>query len=328
MVLLRHARVPETRGGFLGVDVFFVLSGYLITSILLEELRVTGEISLRDFYWRRLKRLYPPMLLVLIAYIAFGPLLWPKLGSPLEHSLVAATYMVDYAYLLEVKVGKLRYLWSLGVEEKFYLLWPLALPFVIKRKRPLLWMSGFVVVCTAWRFLGQANGFTFNRLYFCFDTHASGLMVGCTLAWLLARFPVQVPRWVGGAALLFTMVVTHVFNWGTGESILWGMLATEITTVLLILSAQSADGWLASRPLVSIGKYSYGLYLWHMPIMMWLRDRYDWPVTLFLGGGLGLLASIGSYHTVEAYIRRRKKPHAWTDKGSPHSSASSMERDS
>ncbi len=308
MVLVRHANVPDLRGGFLGVDVFFVLSGYLITSILLEELRVKGKISLGDFYLRRLKRLYPPMLALLVAYVACVPWLWPKLEAPIRHALAAAVYMIDYAYVLDLKVGKLRYLWSLGVEEKFYLLWPLALPLIMKRGRPFLWMMGLVALCTSWRFLGQINGFSFNRLYFCFDTHASGLMMGCTMAWLLARFPARVPPWVGLAALFLIVAVAHAFPWGSGESILWGMLASEIATILLILSAQSADGWLAWKPLVLIGKYSYGLYLWHMPIMLWLRERYEWPTTLLVGCSFGLLASMLSYHTVEAYFRNRKKP--------------------
>jgi peptidoglycan/LPS O-acetylase OafA/YrhL len=308
LVLARHARVPELSGGFLGVDVFFVLSGYLITSILLTEIRGTGTISLGSFYLRRLQRLYPPMLAVLLAYVVVGPYLWPGLETPLLHAGVAAIYMSDYAHILSVGVGKIGYLWSLAVEEKFYLLWPLGLLFIVKQKRPIKWMLGLVFVSTAWRFLEWSNGHSWARLYFSFDTHASGLMIGSALAIILARHQVRSNWVVGVAAFAVILAAANTFRWKTNSSILYGTLVAELATVALILSAQSARGWLASAPLVFVGKYSYGLYLWHMPIMVWLRAQYDWPITLLVGSVLGMLASIVSYHTIEAYFRKRKKP--------------------
>lgn len=309
LVLAFHARVPGVGGGFFGVDVFFVLSGYLITSILLQEIRANGSIALGKFYLRRLRRLYPPMLAVLLAYVALGPLLWPGLETPLLHAAVAAIYLSDYAHVMAIGAGKLSYLWSLAVEEKFYLLWPLLLMFFVSRRRPLAWMLALILLSSGWRVVAWLEGYGWTRLYYCFDTHASGLMIGCGLALLLQRYPLRAPAPAGLAALAIIVLCAYGFAWGSGSAIVYGMFAAELASVGLILSAQGAGArsWLAARPLVLLGRYSYGLYLWHMPIMIWLRERYDWPVTLALGGGLGLLAAVLSYHSIEAWFRRSRR---------------------
>lgn len=307
LVLARHAQVPGFGAGFYGVDVFFVLSGYLITTILLNEIRATGSIALGRFYLRRLERLYPPMLAVLLAYVTVGPLVWPGLETPWVHAGIAAVYLSDYAHVMEVGAGKLSYLWSLAVEEKFYLLWPVLLLFVAARTRPLAWIAVLILASVGWRFLQWADAESWTRLYYCFDTHASGLMIGSGLALLLQRTPLRTGNASGLAAFGVLLLCAQGFEWRGDGAILWGILVAELAAVALILSAQAGTGWLATRPMAMLGRYSYGLYLWHMPIMIWLRDRHDWPVTLVLGSLFGLLASALSYHTIEAYFRERNE---------------------
>lgn len=311
LVLARHARVPELNGGYLGVDVFFVLSGYLITTILLSEIRATGTIALGTFYLRRLQRLYPPMLAVLVAYVLLGPLIWPGLATPLLHAAVAGSYMSDYGHILATGVGKVGFLWSLAVEEKFYLLWPVTLLFIVRKKQPLYWMMGLVALSFVWKMGVLSNEYSWKRLYFCFDTHATGLMIGSLLAMILARYPTRVHPLIGAGAVVIIVHAVNSFVWGYQSSIVYGTLVAELATVVLILSAQSGKGWLASAPLVYIGKYSYGIYLWHMPMMVWLRDYYDWPVVLVVGSAFGILMSILSYHTIEEYFRRIRKQRTY-----------------
>src|SRR5690349_20309645 len=124
LVLLHHTRVPGFAGGFIGVDVFFVLSGYLITSILLREADSAGDIRIGRFLLRRALRLYPPLLLMLSAVLILGPSIWPteQLGMPV---LISALYLSDYATAFYGPLSVIGHTWSLAVEEHFYLLWPI-----------------------------------------------------------------------------------------------------------------------------------------------------------------------------------------------------------
>ena len=141
LVMIFHSSVPLFHGGFLGVDVFFVLSGYLITRILLAELDKTGNIQLLRFYIHRLARLSPPLLLLLLLYLVAAPHFWPDYSWHVRDSLLTAMYLTDYAKALYNVPDMLRHTWSLSVEEHFYLLWPLGLMLlspVSKRQLPVI----------------------------------------------------------------------------------------------------------------------------------------------------------------------------------------------
>ena len=128
-VLLFHAKVPGVPGGFVGVDVFFVLSGFLITTILAGEHRRCGRIDLPGFYRRRLRRLYPALIVFLCAYLLTAGLLFPRV-APEKHgrdALLALFYLADYGRALDMPLSVLNHTWSLAVEAQFYLLWPLRL---------------------------------------------------------------------------------------------------------------------------------------------------------------------------------------------------------
>ena len=133
LVLLSHAHAPLFSGAFFGVDLFFVLSGYLITSLLLREVADTGRIDYWDFYRRRFFRLMPALLLFLAAYCLAAPRIWPELADVYSDAIVSALYLADYGIAFFDSPGTLLHMWSLAVEEHFYLLWPPLLMGIIRR---------------------------------------------------------------------------------------------------------------------------------------------------------------------------------------------------
>jgi peptidoglycan/LPS O-acetylase OafA/YrhL len=186
LVVLFHARAPIAFGGYLGVDIFFVLSGYLITSLLLSELDTKGTLDLRRFYLRRLLRLTPALFAMLAVYLIVAPFLWPATTDHGKQAAIAATYLSDYAVAFWGTPDFLSHTWSLSVEEHFYLLWPLVLLAACRRwdRRSLVWVFGAAYgLATLVRWVCIVKGQSWEQVYYRFDTHLSGLMLG---AWLAA----------------------------------------------------------------------------------------------------------------------------------------------
>jgi peptidoglycan/LPS O-acetylase OafA/YrhL len=195
-VLLYHAGLTWLPGGFLGVEVFFVISGYLITALLLTEWRVYGSIDLKEFWLRRARRLLPALFLLLFAVLAYAAVFLPGELAGLRGDVLAASTYVTNWYLIFVDepyfeaVGRpslLRHLWSLAIEEQFYVLWPLALTagLLMWRKWRLL---GAIIACAVASAL--LMGFLYepgadpSRIYYGTDTRAAGLLIGASLAFL------------------------------------------------------------------------------------------------------------------------------------------------
>ena len=201
LVVADHCRIPGFEGGFYGVDLFFVLSGYLITRLLIDEHTSSGSIDLPRFYLRRYLRLTPPLLALLAAYLVFGPILWPQfdLWWHVRDALVAAFYISDYARAFLQLPHIVQHTWSLGVEEHFYLLWPLALLGLLRlpaRWRPAA-LFGLFVAATAWRMIWYDDVSDWPETYFRFDTRMAGLMLGA----LMVTLPPEansVPSWKAG----------------------------------------------------------------------------------------------------------------------------------
>jgi peptidoglycan/LPS O-acetylase OafA/YrhL len=203
LVVGHHTHFPEMKGGFVGVDIFFVLSGYLITGILLEELKGAGSIDLKNFYRRRFCRLTPPLVLLVAAY-------W-ICGGGFAFGLWALLYVTDW---MPIDLSNpLNHTWSLAIEEQFYLLWPVALLGLrrLKAQRMIALLAGLYVLATVWRVVvSQSIGP--DVAYFRFDTRLSGLVLGSLLAVILAEQPqrlagIAAGRWgmavgVGFLALL------------------------------------------------------------------------------------------------------------------------------
>lgn len=189
LVMLFHADVPMLRGGYIGVDIFFVLSGFLISSLLIEEFHASGTINIKHFYIRRLLRLAPAVLLLLAIFSLLSFLfLSPERSSRnLIDALIALTYMSNWARAFSIHPPDyLGHTWSLSIEEQFYIFWPLTLVLFL-RLSPRLSHVAVLILAIALASAGLrifllAEGASFFRLYNGLDTRADALMIGCALA--------------------------------------------------------------------------------------------------------------------------------------------------
>lgn len=288
-VVALHAGVPGSAYGSLGVDVFFVLSGYLITGILIDK-----PIALTDFYSRRIRRLTPPLAILLIIAAAFG--------TPLVELFHAASYSNDYVMGWQDRNILLGHTWSLSVEEHFYLMWPLAI-LLLKRSPKNVWFPILVAVyllSTIWRD-ASFDVFGYKLTYFRFDTRLSGLMLGGLLAvfvrsqinkaWLVAIFAVAI-------AINFSVELNH-FTIGT--------TIAEVLTSIVILQTRNngiVSKVLSASPLAWTGRMSYGIYLFHFPIsIVMFVNGYGWAAILIATVVVSFALAALSFYTVERYVQ-------------------------
>ena len=322
MVLGFHAFAPGAAGGYLGVDIFFVLSGFLITSLLLEELRRSDAIDLGRFYLRRLLRLTPPLLLMLAAYLVLAPIAWPQMAfhTDVRDVLISTFYLSDYASAFWALPQYLRHTWSLAVEWHFYLLWPLVLLLLARRMRSkhlAMCLGALYLVFTAWRVYCDLNGDAgYTHAYYRFDTRLSGLTAGSLLALLLTqwrpRFRFRHTELAGIVALIVIALCTWKFHVQSNAAMFFGITMVEMAAVALVFLCLSPESKIVrplfAHPLASyIGRMSYGIYLWHYPIFVYLWGRAPWYVILFGGGLVSLGLAMVSYHTVERVARHHSR---------------------
>lgn len=257
LVLACHTAGRAFPGGWVGVDVFFVLSGYLITSILLRELRTTGRIDIGSFYWRRALRLLPALGLLCVFQLVRS--MFSANGAEIrEATLGGALYLENWNAVYHWwDPALMDHTWSLAVEEQFYLMWPLLLPLLFLRG--LWWAAAAVcalatarVVC--WR-LGYAEAtLDFSML------RPVGLLVGCALAFGQR----SAPGWVGTAALCVVVAVAVV----VGRSPVVFAVAPIVVSLATAVVVMGSPGWLAAAPLRYLGRISYGVYLYHWPVFI------------------------------------------------------------
>lgn len=326
VVLFHAGSVPFATGGFLGVDVFFVLSGFLITALLAAEHGQDGQIALGRFYLRRFGRLMPALLLLLAGYLAFAPTLWPEMsrGEHARDAVLAGLYLSDYGHALFGLPQVLRHTWSLAVEEHFYLLWPLVLPFLLKCRNPARAMLWLYLIALVWRWTNFAL-LDWRIAYYRFDTRFVGILAGAWLALWLRQRPagerLAPPALLPVLALGTCMLLFVSQSWQGQASWLIAMPLIEVATVLLILSVIGNAGegrsvvlvWLSTPGMVAVGKLSYGIYLWHFPISLLTRGTMHWAASaaICLAGG-GLMAWL-SWHSVERLgrgLRERQRQAA------------------
>ena len=320
------------KGGYLGVDVFFVLSGYLITSLLIVEARQTGRISIKKFYIRRAKRLFPAVF-TLLAIVALVVIIWlPDQARQLRSDLVAAIgYATNWWLIFEDasyfgngdRPRLLTHLWSLSVEEQFYLVWPLVMIFFarIKAKRPvMLAVLGLgILVSTAVGILLFDPWSDPSRVYFGTDTRALAPLLGAALAvaarpWRYGdRQGTGIGLDIAGVAALAGLGVTAVLL-ADNSPILYrgGFLGIAAMGAVLVLAAGhpgSALGVvLGTAPMRWLGERSYAIYLWHWPVFVLTRPGLDVPLTGWantaLRVGATLILADLSYRLIERPIRK------------------------
>lgn len=291
LVLLCHCFVPGFGGGFIGVDVFFVLSGYLITKVLLKN----GD--LKTFYIHRMRRLVPGLTLMLLAYIPLYIYFHPEYDH-IRDAAIAFFYLSDYAYAYFSIPEFIGHTWSLSVEEHFYLIWP----FLLARFNPKL--KALVIaylVFTLWRW----SQFDWADGYFRFDTHCTGLILGCILGLLPEASIPKFPAWPG---LVVIALAASYLTWQDMHDMRSGITLAELASAVVILGQKPA--WLSSRPLVYLGKLSYGIYLWHYMIFRLVYrvspEHWAYYAAITLAASIAMAAV--SYHFVELRFRRRNAP--------------------
>ncbi|MFT3762563.1 MAG: acyltransferase [Pseudoxanthomonas sp.] len=310
LVLAFHARAPGFNGGFLGVDLFFVLSGYLITRLLADQHDREGSIKIGHFYVRRLRRLYPALILLVIAYLACTSTLFPEAIDRARDAAVAILYFSDYgqAYWQVPKV--LGHTWSLSVEEHFYLIWPLAMILVLRldNKRRVLALLTMFLAASAWRWLVLDWPTSWSHVYFGFDTRLSGLILGGAIG--LWRPVVQ--AWFPFFGITLFTVAVWLADWRLPASLKGLLLLAEIGAALIVLGAGHIK-FLAMRPIAWLGRMSYGIYLWHYPVVYWMRrsGHFDWQEIFMVAAVLSTVMAALSYYFVERrFHKRQTESHA------------------
>jgi len=296
LVLISHFALGGRAGGLAGVTLFFVLSGFLITSLLLTEHRDTGRIALGAFYARRARRLLPALVVTATAVTIWQVLargvdgLWP--------GVAALSYVSNWLIIAGADLEPLAHTWSLAIEEQFYLFWPLVLILVLRYRARWFGVAlvGVAAGSVAWRAVLVAGDASIYRIAYGFDARADAIVVGCALAVLVVRGwrPPQVPTWVGLGALILVGMLT----WYTTLGLTVGLAATAALSCVAITIGLRGSRALAADPLVRLGRLSYGLYLYHLPLMLLVG-----PVA---GLALTFVVAIASHRWIEAPFMRRR----------------------
>jgi peptidoglycan/LPS O-acetylase OafA/YrhL len=301
VVLGAHTGIPgfADGGGGAGVTLFFVLSGYLITSLLLAEKARAGRVDLRAFYVRRALRLFPALVAVLIVtavllVVGLVPL-EARVGTDYGIVFVGVIfYVANWVAVAGQSIGVLGHTWSLAVEEQFYILWPALLLAGLRlgRSRLALIVLLLIFLDTPYRLLLDLNG-GFMHVFVGTDTRGDALLLGCVLALLEIRWH-SVVGWIG---LVGIGVLAAVWpgDPGLGAQILY-IPAAAIVSTLAVAGCPAVLAW---RPLAFIGKISYGLYLWHGLVIWW---HLPWPVA----APLSIAIACVSYFVLEKRFLRLK----------------------
>ncbi len=349
-VFLYHAGVGWMPGGFLGVDVFFVISGYLITSLLLSEQRRTGKVALGQFWMRRARRLLPAVGVLIAVTMIVAAIVEPDRLTELRGDAISSlAYVANWHFIFAhqsyfdqfQRPSLFRHLWSLSVEEQFYLFWPLAFAAgmsLLGRKRLALGVLAGAAASLAlmWILFDPSDA---SRVYYGTETHAAGLLIGVALAlvwapWQLRR--AKPGRWCGPVLdavgvlglgyLALSFLQVHDYDLALYHGgYLWIALASAATIAVFAHPSARLGRLAAQPPLVWLGLRSYSFYLWHWPVLALTRPGLDVSLPRGLLIPLQLLVVLVladlSYRFVELPFRGKRKlpalPEDWLRVGRP-----------
>lgn len=341
-VLIFHLRATWLPGGFLGVDVFFVVSGFLITTLLLRELADHGRLDLKAFYVRRARRLLPALVATLIGSLVAALIVERDLllhaGRQVLGSLFFALNWVEIAagsnYFDNAQPLLFMNFWSLAVEEQFYLFWPVLLTVLVAvtarwqaRLTAVLGLAALSALLMAVLFEPEVA----TRVYYGTDTHLFGLMLGAGLAFLWSA-PGQpglssavwqrsvIPALAGALAVLAGTMVW--MSEGAAVTFRGGILLASLATTVLLAALLTGPSWwvraMEWRPLTWVGERSYGIYLWHWPVVLIVDEvwRTAPGTSAFLANrALAVAVTLGvaaaSYRWLEMPIRRHGFRETW-----------------
>ncbi|MBB5209024.1 acyltransferase family protein [Chiayiivirga flava] len=316
-VMAAHVREAWCPGSFVYMDTFFLMSAYLITSLLLKGWGRSGEIGFAKFYARRALRLFPAFYAMIAAFCVAAVFLDDTAGH-LRQALVAGLYVSNWTRAFGLEMPQfLGHTWSLAIEEQYYLLWPLLLAGLL-RWSGLRLRTVSIVLCAAFAFALWRSWLTFDgapieRLYNGTDTRADALLIGCALGLALAlpqvRDNAAVQRVCRAAALpavIVLLVAGYTLQWQmrwmyAGGSTLFACVSAVLVAALVLPQRTLAHRVFELPPLVFLGRICYGLYLWHFPIYNVLRFGLGLTDAWVAGIGVPLTFAIAmlSYRYIE-----------------------------
>lgn len=332
-IIIYHLNKQWLTGGFLGVDTFFVISGYLITSLLLKEYDDTGIIKLKSFWIRRLKRLLPAVIVLLMVVGTATLLLKSDNIIRVKHDIIAAIFYVsnwwyiakDVNYFEQFSFMPLKHLWSLAIEEQFYIFFPVILVtllLTIKKRYKIgfIFWGVSIISLGLMMFIYSING-DHSRVYFGTDTRLQTLLLGVILAFLWPPFklkndPPKVVKYVidsiGSLSFIVLILLFFIINDETNWIYDGGFYLISILTLFIIASVVHPSTWIAkifsNQVLVFIGKRSYSLYLWHFAVISFVHSYYvdgQIPVYVyFIDISLTIIFAELSYRFIETPFRK------------------------
>lgn len=316
LVMMRHLDKGFPSGaGAVGVTIFFALSGFLITTLLLEEAHRTGSISLTAFYFRRALRLFPALCSLLVPILLAGLIMGRR--SWVEETIYAGSYMGNWAQILIGPFTPLAHTWSLAVEEHFYVLWPALFALIIARRptrvQATMIVIGLASAAVALRLSLFVSGASALRLQYGTDTRLDGILVGCAAAIFFARRTWTPPPWL----VVLGLVAIGAFIFVPPENALMltgGFSLLALASIVLILAilpgTSSLARLLSTRALVAGGRISYGLYLWHLPVYLLLRPALSGlpdVARYLIVVSVSVAAAVSCYFLIERPFLRMKK---------------------
>lgn len=322
-VILFHLGCAWMPGGYIGVDVFFVISGFLITSILADE-HLQGTFKYTNFWLRRVRRIFPALAAMLLATALVGGYLIAggdanalgktTLAALLSFANVALWRQTGNYWGADAENNPLLHTWSLSVEEQFYFFFPVLLACLFRFARKWVFASILAIALASFALYVYAAGHHPAAGFYLLPTRAWELACGCLLAIAQRQHGwrprgSRLPALAGLAAILLSYALI------SGENALPGSLAFAVLGTVLVLAYANgphglASGLLSWRPLVFVGKISYSLYLWHWPVIVYANYHYfnggakpsPWMLSAIIGA-----ASVASYYFVEKTTRHREK---------------------
>jgi peptidoglycan/LPS O-acetylase OafA/YrhL len=345
LVIAYHLGYSGVAGGYIGVEVFFVLSGWLVCALLMNEHQRTGGIRLTSFWLRRARRLLPAMVMVTVGTVVVASVVQPERLAELRTQGVAAlAYHLNWRLVLDERSyfeaaggpSALEHLWSLSIEEQFYLVFPLLCGFVLtrrSRKHAVGLVLGAALAATVVRLVLFEPGVDPSRIYFGTDTRAAGLLLGVALGvfWTPNRLrPHSSPRFTT-VLDAFALAGAAVLAWYTfsldehdAGAFQGGFTIAQLATLVLIAVAvypapTRAVRLLSARPLRWVGQRSYGIYLIHWPVIVFLSaapgEQPERPLNVAVQLALIVGLAALSYRVVEQPIRHRGVGDAARDAG-------------